>query len=250
MPPTELHAIPGFADPFSSLSHLIGAAVFAALTVPLLRRRVREVGCGRGGVAALGVFAGATILQLSLSGVYHMLGRGGQARDVMQRLDHAAIFVLIAATFTPVHAILFRGLRQWGMIAMVWVLAALGVTLKSVYFLQMPAAIGMALYLGMGWVGAFSMRAIWRRYDLRLAMPLVLGGVAYTIGAVIEWVHVMGPIVGVFGAHEMFHVAALTGLALHWRMMWVIATMKGPEPPSKQTEPRGPVTPIIAAIET
>ena len=91
---TDLYPLPGFHDPVSSISHLLGAVVFACLAVPLVRRGRGDAGR----VAFLGVYAFACVFLFSMSAVYHMLPRGG-GRAVMERLDHSAIFVLIAGTF-------------------------------------------------------------------------------------------------------------------------------------------------------
>ena len=218
----DLFAIPGFADPFSSLSHLAGAGVFAALSIPLVRKGVRT-GQTPWRVASLAIFAAAAVFLLAMSGVYHLLPRGGAARDVMQRLDHAAIFILIAGTFTPIHTILFRGPWRWCMLAFIWTIAALGVTLKSIFFTSTTQLMGLALYLGMGWVGLISLVAISRRYGFRILIPMVLGGLAYTAGAVIEGAQARPLVPGVIRAHEVFHVAVLAGLALHWKFVWSIA---------------------------
>ena len=213
-------AIPGFADPFSSLSHLCAAAVFAVLAVPLVRRTGE-----RGARVSLEIFAASAVLLLSMSGVFHLLARGGTARSVVQRLDHAAIFVLIAGTFTPIHAILFRGVARWGMLVLIWTIAVLGVTLKSIYFTSTPVALGLGLYLAMGWIGGLSIVALWRRGGPRFVMPLLPGGLAYTAGGVVEWAQPRPLIGGVIGAHEIFHIAVIVGLALHWRFIRTIAGM-------------------------
>src|SRR5438552_4013357 len=96
-----IYPIPGFADPFSSLSHLLGAGVFAVLSVFLLLKGRRH----RGRRVWLGTFAAASVLLLAMSGIYHLLGHELAGRAVMQRLDHAAIFVLIAASFSAPHGI-------------------------------------------------------------------------------------------------------------------------------------------------
>jgi channel protein (hemolysin III family) len=233
MPSASLHAIPGFADPFSRLSHLVGAAVCAVLGVTLIRKGMRAQHAdgskpGVGHVVSLVIFAASAVLLLTMSGVYHMLGPGGGPRAVFQRLDHAAIFILIAGTFTPIHAILFRGPWRWGMLLFVWTLAALGVTLKSVYFTSTPMTVGLALYLGMGWIGLASMILLLRRYGVRMVTPLVLGGLAYTAGAVLEWADPRPLIPGVIRAHELFHITVLIGLALHWWLVWSTAGLRTP----------------------
>ncbi len=231
MPSATLYSIPGFADPFSSLSHLLGAAVCAVFAVPLIRKGLsarhddgRRPGVGH--ITSLVIFAASAVLLLTMSGVYHMLGPGGGARAVFQRLDHAAIFILIAGTFTPIHAILFRGLWRWGMLVFVWTLAVTGVTLKSIYFASMGMTLGVGLYIGMGWIGAASIFLLVRRYGLRMALPVALGGLAYTAGAALDWAEPSAIIPGVVRGHEIFHIAVLIGLALHWLFVWRTAGLR------------------------
>lgn len=216
-----LLSIPGFTDPVSSLTHLIGAGVFAVLSVPLVRHGWRA-GHTPWRVASLMTFAASAVFLLSMSGVYHMMETGGMARQVMQRLDHAGIFILIAGTFTPIHAILFKGPWRWGMLAFIWTLAIAGVTLKTIFFGATGTTLGLALYVGMGWVGALSMYAIWRRFGPRMVFHLAMGGLVYTIGAGVELLEPRELVAGVIRAHELFHVACLGGLAFHWRLVWVI----------------------------
>ena len=105
-----LYHLPGFHEPFSAISHLFGAGLFLVLGFLLLRR-------GWGDTARLiflGVYAVSCVLLLSMSAVFHMVVRGGPAHRVMERLDHGAIFILIAGTFTPGHGLLFRGPLRWG----------------------------------------------------------------------------------------------------------------------------------------
>ena len=216
----ETYAIPGFSDPFSSLTHLLGAAVFACLTPFLLLKGRGD----RGRVASLSVFAFSTVLLLALSGTYHLLSPGTRGRAVLQRLDHAAIFVLIAGTFTPLHCILFRGAWRWATLPILWASAGAGVTLKSVFFGDTPEWLGLLFYLGMGWLGVVSGSELWRRHGARFIRPLVLGGVAYTIGADLEFLRWPVAVAGVIGPHELFHVMVLVGAGFHWRFVWLIAS--------------------------
>ncbi len=237
-----LRSVPGFQDPFSSLTHLGGAGVFAALSFFLIRRGLRaEHGVHRGRVASLAVFACSAVLLLTMSGVFHLLSPGA-GRDVLQRLDHAAIFLLIAGTFTPMHTILFRGPWRWGMLAFIWTIAILGVTLKSIFFASLPAWAGTLLYVGMGWVGVLSFATLVRRHrprGFRFARHLIFGGIAYTIGAALELIDPPPLIMGVVRSHEVFHIAVLAGLGLHWRFIWKIAARAMPQGP-----PRGANGPI------
>ncbi len=217
--PVVLLSIPGFSEPFSSLSHLGGALIFAWLGASL----VREGRGSAGRIASLAVFAFSCVLLLSLSAVYHLLEPGGTPRYVLHRLDHAAIFLLIAGSFTPVHAILFRGFWRWGMLAIVWTMAVTALTLKTVYFDSMPEWLGLLLYLGLGWFGLLSAIGLARRFGLRFMRPLVWGALAYTCGALVDFLDWPDPFPQVLGAHELFHLAVLAGISFHWKFILGIA---------------------------
>jgi channel protein (hemolysin III family) len=215
-----LYSIPGFHDPVSSLTHLLGAVVFAGLSVPLLWR-----GWGRAGrFAALAVYAVSCVFLLSMSGVYHLIPEAGTGRLLMQRLDHAAIFVLIAGTFTPVAVLLFRGPARWGMLLLMWAAAATAITLKTIFFQQMAHGLGILLYLGLGWLGAVAAFVLWFRYGTRFILPLLWGGLAYTGGAVLEFAGWPWLIPGVVGPHELFHGMVLLGASFHWRFISRLVT--------------------------
>jgi channel protein (hemolysin III family) len=222
------------------MTHLLGAGVFAVLSVPLLRR-------GRGSllrIVCLGVFAFSSVMLLSISGVYHLLSHGGVGRDVMLRLDHAAIFVLIAGTFTPVHGLLFHGRWRGEPLLVLWAVTVAAVTLKTVFFNSVPEWIGLSLYLGLGWVGLVSGIALWFRYGWAFIRPLTWGGIAYTIGATLDYVHWPAVIPGVIQWHELFHIAVLFGIGFHWRFIYSFASGKvaaaqggASQPPTVQSRP-------------
>ena len=212
-------SIPGFSEPVSSLTHLAGAVVFAILGAFLIAR-------GRGDarrVMSLVVFAFSCVLLLSFSGVYHLLSPGTPARSVLMRLDHAAIFVLIAGSFTPVHVILLRDLWHWHLLAWIWLAAIAGLVLKTVYFEVTPEWLGLLMYLGLGWLGVISTVALARRSGVRFVLPLVWGALAYTIGAVAEFLGWPVLIPGIVGPHEVFHLAVLAGISFHWAFILGIA---------------------------
>ncbi len=210
-----IQAIPGFSEPFSSLSHLLPTGVFLAFGVGLLYRARGHAAR----IAALSVYVFACVFLLAMSGVFHLLEPGGTPRAILQRLDHAAIFIQIAGTFTPLHILLFRGFWRWGILAIIWGVAIAGLTLKSIYFNAMPESVGLLLYLGLGWMGGLSAVALYRWYGTRFLRPLIYGAIAFTLGAVIDFLHTPELVPGVIGAHELFHVAVLFGMGFHWYLV-------------------------------
>lgn len=213
-------SITGFSDPVSSMSHLGGALVFAYLAVALLRRG----GGDRARMISLSVFAVSCVLLLGLSGVYHLLSPDTAGRAVLKRLDHAAIFGLIAGSFTPVHAILFRGAWRWGALTGIWGAAIAGMIVKTFYFDVMPEWLGLTMYLGLGWIGVISATALARRYGWRALQLVLWGALAYTAGALVEFLRWPVLLAGILGPHEIFHLAVLAGIACHWAFIDGIAS--------------------------
>jgi channel protein (hemolysin III family) len=220
----ELSHMPGFYEPASAISHLIGAVVFLFLGCFLLRRgsgnRTRQV--------LLGVYVGSCVLLLSLSGVYHMMVRGTTARDVMERLDHGAIFILIAGTCTPAHGLLFRSPLRWGMLLLLWTTTITAITLKTIFFADLPEWLGLSFYMALGWVGFIPAVALGRRHGFAFIKPLLVGGFVYSIGATGEYFGWLVLIPGVAGPHEVFHLAVLVGAFFHWLFVWQFATGQVP----------------------
>jgi len=217
--PSAVGPLPLFFEPFSAISHLAGAFLFLALGLLLLRR-------GRGSrlrLAFLGVYVVSGVFLFAMSGVYHMLAPG-LAREVMRRLDHSAIFILIAGSYTPAHGILFSGWLRWGPLALVWAAAITGITLKSIFFTSLSHWIGLSFYLALGWLGVVSAVFIVRRYGCGLLKPLAAGGIAYSIGGLVDLHGWLVLIPGIIHPHEVFHLAVLTGAFCHWLFVWCFAT--------------------------
>src|SRR5687768_11090580 len=223
---TELHHLPGFYEPFSAISHLIGAVVFLILGYRLLLR-------GRGEqtrMILLGVYVASSVLLMSMSGVYHMVVRGGTAHRVFERLDHASIVIFIAGTFTAAHGLVFARHHRWLPLAFVWIVAVTGVTLRTIFFDDLPEEVGLTFYLALGWVGFASVVVLWRRYSFSFVSLLLWGGLAYTVGAVAEYFRRPVLLAGVIHSHEVFHLAALVGALCHWLFLWRVATGELPLP--------------------
>jgi len=210
--------LPGFFEPVSAIMHLIAAGVFAYLGIGLIRRN-------RGGresalrITLLSIFAAASVFMLSMSGVYHMLDADGAASVVMYRLDLAAIFVLIAGTFTAVHGMYFRGAARWVGLILMWLAAITGLTLTVIFVERIPWGVSTMMYLLLGWITSVSVIVAWREHGWRYIRPIMYGGVAYSIGAILLELNWPTIIPGIVGPHEVWHIAVLIGLSMHWKFV-------------------------------
>lgn len=214
----EVFPIPGFREPVNCLTHLLAACVFTVLSFHLVRR-------GRGSstrVISLAIMAFATVFLLSMSAVYHLLWPGS-GRNIMRQLDIAGVFVLIAGTMTPLHAILFRGFLRCVPLLFIWSAAAAGITVRTIFAERLPPGAGTAIFLVLGWGGLISCILLWRRHGFSFVKPLLWGGVAYTLGVIVLDTNWPQLIPGIVGAHELWHVAVLIGLGLHWKFVFQFA---------------------------
>jgi channel protein (hemolysin III family) len=219
MSPNEASALPFCYEPVSSFSHLLGAILFSALAVVLLRR-------GRGDwgrIISLSVLAGSTILLLILSGLYHLVPPGA-SREFLVRADVSAVFLLIAGSLTPVQAILFRGPTRWVSLVLTWVTAILGATLRMAFFETLSGEAGIAIFLALGWVGALCQLIVCDKYGWTFIRLGVWSGLTYTVGALVLVMHRPVVITGLIGPHEVWHSAVLIALGLHWAFVFQFAT--------------------------
>ena len=214
----EAFPIPGIREPFSCLTHLLAIPFFVAYGFFLVQR-------GRGNACrtlSLAILVVSTVCLLAVSSAYHVFGAGA-ARNLMRQLDVAAVFTLIAGTATPIHSILFRGFNRWAPLLVVWMVAVAGIILRTVFPASLPPGVGTLIFLVMGWGGLVACVLLWRRFGYAFVQPLLWGGMAYTVGAgllLLKWPRL---IPGIIGAHELWHVAVLVGLALHWKFVFQFA---------------------------
>jgi len=211
----EITPIPGFSEPVSSLLHLAAAALVLFLAPRLVRRCLDN----RERVVSVLVYLFGVLFLFTFSGIYHLLEPDGAARAVIRRIDHAAIWTLIAGTFTAIHVIVFVGFRRWGMLSLVWFLAILGLTLKTIFFHEISEGTGMLFYLALGWLGVISSYLLIQRSGLATAKLLICGGICYSMGALLEFSRFPVLIPHVVGPHELFHLAVIGGAAVHWRLV-------------------------------
>ena len=165
-------------------------------------------------VTAASVYGATLVLLYATSTLYHALP-GPRVKAVFQRLDHAAIYLLIAGTYTPFVLGPLRGGWGWSLFTVVWVLAVLGVVLKSVFGIRF-GALSTAVYLAMGWLVVIAAGPLAARVPATGLHWLVAGGVLYTLGVVFfAWDR------RVRYSHAVWHLFVLAGSAAHvWAVAW------------------------------
>ena len=156
-------------------------------------------------------------------------GRPGPLRQLMVRADVSGVFLLIAGSLTPVHVILFRGAACWGPLALAWTAAVVGIILRMLFFDSVSGEAGIAIFLLFGWGAAITAAVIYQRYGWVFVQSAVGAGLAYTTGAIVLTLHRPTLVAGLVGPHELWHLAVLTGLGLHWRFVFQFASGRVPE---------------------
>lgn len=156
---------------------------------------------------AAAVFAATLVLLYAASTLYHALP-AGRAKEVFRRMDHAAIFLLIAGTYTPFALITLRGGWGFGLLATVWTLAVVGIVLATA-LPRRTRGISVVLCLGMGWLAAIAAGPLSRALPAQAIGLLLGGGIAYTLGVVFfAWRRPFN--------HAVWHVFVLAGSACHF----------------------------------
>jgi len=207
----------GLREPFNALSHLAGAVVALAGGVYLVARAAGEPWRA----ASFAAYALASVTLFAASTSLHALPLQSAAGEWRRRGDHAAIFGLIAGSYTPVALVTLRGAGSawaWPLFGLVWALAVAGMIFKLAWF-HAPRWLSTGLYLLLGWLALLAIRPI------AAAMPpgglalLVAGGLLYSVGAVVYARKRPDPAPAVFGYHGLWHLFVLAGWAAHFAMM-------------------------------
>jgi hemolysin III len=164
---------------------------------------------------AAAVFAVSVATCFGASALYHRVTWRPHVRLWMRRIDHAGVYLLIAGTYTPVSVLALNGAWRPVVLAIVWGGAAAAIVLKFVWVggpKWLAAAIGIAL----GWVAVIVMPQLATRLHPAALVLLIVGGLAYTAGAVIYARRRPDPLPAVFGYHELFHALTIVGVACQY----------------------------------
>ena len=164
----------------NSVSHGVGLLAAIAAAPVLVHSAVRHGGVAR--ITGASVFAATMVLLYLTSTIYHALPRN-RAKRVFQVLDHAAIFLMIAGTYTPFTLGVLHGTWGWTLFGLVWGLALAGVVLTTAGGVRYPK-LTVGLYLAMGWLILIAIKPLWLRMPSEGLIWLFAGGIAYTAGVV------------------------------------------------------------------
>jgi hemolysin III len=191
----------------NSLSHGIGL-LLAVASLPVLVQFAAQHG-GAGSVVGASLFSATMILLYLVSALYHALPRG-RAKQWLNRLDHAAIYLFIAGSYMPYLLGVLRGAWGWTLLGIVWTAAAVGVAAKLSNRLRHPLW-STGLYVAMGWVALIAAVPLFERMPGAGLAWLVAGGLAYTLGAVVFLFDAR-----VRYAHFVWHLFVMAGSACHF----------------------------------
>lgn len=161
------------------------------------------------------VYAASVALLFGTSAAYHRGTWGPRAHGLMARLDHSMIFILIAGTYTPFALLLLHGWVRWVVFGIVWGGAVAGITLRNA-FRQPPRWVFVVLYLALGWVAVGVVPQILSSGGVAVFVLVIVGGLFYTLGAVVYARRRPDPSPRWFGFHEVFHALTLAAFAVHY----------------------------------
>jgi hemolysin III len=205
---STVHA-PGPKPLLRGVSHQVAAAFALVGGIALVNGAT-----GLRGALAAAVYGVALTAQFAISAAYHRPRWGTRARLFMRRLDHAAIFMLIAGTYTPFCLLLPPGTGR-PLLALVWS-GALGGMVLSVLWPLAPKWLMAALTVGLGWAIVPIFPAMLAAIGWSGLALLAAGGIAYTVGAVVYATRFPDPFPRVFGYHEVFHALVIAAAICHY----------------------------------
>lgn len=200
-------------EPINALSHMAGAlgsvagltllVVFAAIQADVWH------------VVSFAVFGTTLVFMYTSSFLYHGLHLSDKALEVLRRIDHIMIFMVIAGSYTPVCLVPLRGPWGWTLFGIVWAMALAGIFIK-IFFMNVPRWISTLIYLIMGWLCMVAIYPLVKILTPASLFWLALGGVFYTIGALVYVLKKPNPFPGILGSHEIWHGFVILGSACHF----------------------------------
>ncbi len=197
---------------YNSISHLVGAALAVVgatvmITVASMQGDVEKI-------LSVTIYGITLVLLYLASTLYHSFQ--GKAKAVFQHLDHLAIYLLIAGTYTPFTLLAIDGATGWWLLAIVWSLALLGIVIENLP-IKGPRILPIVIYLTMGWVCAFAMDAIIAGTSDTVFSLLMAGGIIYTVGVIFYVLDHWLP-----WCHGVWHTFVIAGSVCHYFAIFML----------------------------
>lgn len=170
---------------------------------------------------ASAVFMATSLLLFGNSALYHRFDWSPKTKAVLKRIDHANILLLIAGTYTPIAVLALPTQKTILLLSLVWGGAIIGILFR-VFWLHAPRWLYVALYLVLGWAAVMYIVDLFEANAVMMTLVIV-GGVLYTVGAVVYAMKKPNPWPGHFGFHEIFHVCTVLAFLCHWTACLLIA---------------------------
>lgn len=203
-------------DSFSFYSHLCGA-IAALVGATVLVYQTRDCPSL---IMVSAIYGLSAVFMLLSSALYHAFKSGENQASFLRKMDHFAIFCMIAGSYTPLCYIYLEGNLKWGIIVAQWTLVIVGFFLK-VFYIRAPRLFATIIYLLMGWMAIVPIKQLLSVVPLASIILLFIGGIAYSTGAVIYMLKKPNPIPNLFGFHEIFHLFILIGVFLHFPVVFL-----------------------------
>ena len=198
-------------EPVNGLTHL-GAAIAAGIGLIILV----ILGWGNvGKTISLTVYGVSLILLFTASAIYHLVKARPAILNNLRKLDHSAIYLLIAGTYTPFCFNLFTGFWQWGMLILIWSLALIGVAVKLLW-INAPRWLYTGVYVAMGWLALLGGKELLATLPVGAIVWLLIGGITFTVGAIVYATKSFNFFPGKFGFHEVWHIFVIVGALAHF----------------------------------
>lgn len=170
---------------------------------------------------ASAVFMLTSMLLFGNSALYHRLDWSPKTKIILKRIDHANIFLLIAGTYTPIALLALPREQGVLLLVLVWSGALIGIAFR-VFWISAPRWLYVALYLLLGWAAIMYIGDIFEANAAAMVL-VVLGGLLYTVGAIVYGMKRPNPWPGAFGFHEIFHTLTVLAFLCHWTAALLLA---------------------------
>jgi hemolysin III len=174
---------------------------------------------GHGHTVPVAIYVAALVALYGIGWIYHLLRWSPGARARLRRLDHAVIYLFIAATYTPVAVVGLHDAVGYWLLAAAWAGAAVGATAKFVHF-EGSRVIGGTMYIVVGWLPVVAVHEFVVKLGVTNTVLMYGGGIVYTAGAAVLATRRPDPWPHLFGYHEVWHTMVLAASAMHYVLIW------------------------------